>query len=129
LDLFIRADVVADFDSMKELAEALRRLDYRAVEEAKYMQWKRPILVDGEPREVKIDLMVGPLGEFRKRLHIKGCRARPVKPMEKLRLHAHTVEEAVHVDEAPIELTISGQRSGGQFSERPPSTCRSRSRI
>src|SRR5271166_5125011 len=41
LDLFVRADVLCDLESMKAVAAALERLDYEAVPEAMYMQWKK----------------------------------------------------------------------------------------
>lgn len=114
LDLFIRADVLCDFQCMEAVAEAFNRLGYEVVPEAKYMQWKKRIDLHGQDREIKIDLLVGPLGQFRDRLHVKGVRARPVGP---IKLHAHTVEEAVHLDESPVTLTISGRRSSGLPAE------------
>ena len=68
----------------------------------------------GQDREIKVDLLVGPLGTFRERLHVKGVRARPIGP---IKLHAHTLEEAVHIDESPVTLTVSGPRSDGQPTE------------
>ena len=68
----------------------------------------------GQDREIKVDLPVGPLGQFRERLHVKGVRARPIGP---IKLHAHTLEEAVHIDESPVTLTISGNRSNGEPAE------------
>ena len=41
LDLFVRADVLCDLQSMKAVAAALDRLGYEVVPEAKYMQWKK----------------------------------------------------------------------------------------
>src|SRR5580700_6723807 len=38
LDLFVRADVLCDLQSMKAVADALERLGYEVVPEAKYMQ-------------------------------------------------------------------------------------------
>jgi hypothetical protein len=111
LDLFVRADVLCDLESMKAVAAALGRLDYEAVPEAKCMQWEKHIDLHGQDREIKVHLLVGPLGQFRERLHIKGVRARPIGPIN---LHAHTVEEAVHIDESPITLTLSGNRSNGK---------------
>ena len=108
LDLFIRADVLCDFQTMKSIAEALDRLGYEVVTEAKYMQWKKHFDLHGQDREIKIDLLVGPLGQYRERLHVKGVRARPIGP---IKLHAHTLEEAVHIDESSITLTIAGNRS------------------
>jgi predicted nucleotidyltransferase len=114
LDLFIRADVLCDFGSMEAVATALSRLGYEVVPEAKYMQWKKHIDLHGQEREIKVDLLVGPLGQFRERLHVKGVRARPAGP---LKLHAHTLEEAVHIDQSPTTLVVSGERSNGQPSE------------
>jgi hypothetical protein len=114
LDLFVRADVLCDLESMKVVAAALERLDYEAVPEAMYMQWKKHFELQGQDREVKVDLLVGPLGQFRERLHVKGVRARPIGP---IKLHAHTLEEAVHIDESPVTLTVSGPRSNGQPTE------------
>ncbi len=111
LDLFIRADVLCNLESMKAVAAALDRLGYKVVPEAKYMQWKKRIDLHGQDREIKVDLLVGPLGQFRERLHVKGVRARPVGS---IKLHAHTLEEAVHIDESPLTLTMSGRRSDGQ---------------
>jgi len=114
LDLFVRADVLCDLQSMKAVAAALDRLGYEVVPEAKYMQWKKHFDLHGQDREIKVDLLVGPLGQFRERLHVKGVRARPIGP---IKLHAHTLEEAVHIDESPVTLTISGNRSNGEPTE------------
>jgi len=114
LDLFVRAEVLCDLESMKAVAAALGRLDYEEVPEARYMQWKKHFDLHGQDREIKVDLLVGPLGRFRDRLHVKGVRARPIGS---IRLHAHTVEEAVHIDESPAVLTISGNRSNGEPAE------------
>ena len=114
LDLFVRADVLCDLQSMKAVAAALDRLGYEVVPEAKYMQWKKLFDLHGQGREIKVDLLVGPLGQFRERLHVKGVRARPIGP---IKLHAHTLEEAVHIDESPVTLTISGNRSNGKPTE------------
>ncbi len=114
LDLFVRADVLCDLQSMKAVAAALDRLGYEVVPEAKYMQWKKHFDLHGQDREIKVDLLVGPLGQFRERLHVKGVRARPIGP---IKLHAHTLEEAVHIDESPVTLTISGNRTNGEPAE------------
>jgi hypothetical protein len=62
----------------------------------------------------KVDLLVGPLGQFRERLRVKGVCARPTGT---IKLHAHTVEEAIHIDESPVSVTISGTRSDGKPAE------------
>ena len=114
LDLFARADVLCDLKSMKEVAAALQRLGYEAVPEAMYMQWKKHFDLHGQDREIKVDLLVGPLGRFRERLHVKGVRARPVGS---IKLHAHTVEEALRIDESPATLTITGNLFNGEPAE------------
>lgn len=99
LDLFIRADVLCDLTTMQSVADALARLGYEPVHEARYMQWKKSIDISGQPQEIKLDLLVGPLGAFRSRLHVKWPR---VRPSGDIKLHAHAVEEALHIDESPI---------------------------
>jgi predicted nucleotidyltransferase len=114
LDLFIRADLLCDLESMKAVGAALDRLGFEVVPEAKYMQWKKRFDLHGQEREIKVDLLVGPLGQFRERLHVKGVRARPIGS---IKLHAHTLEEAVHIDASPVTLTISGNRSNGELAQ------------
>jgi hypothetical protein len=52
-----------------------------------------------------------PLGEYRKRLHVKMPRVRPKGHIE---FHAHAVEEAIHVEDEPIVTTVAGKRSTGE---------------
>ncbi|MEX0714424.1 MAG: hypothetical protein WD278_18960 [Pirellulales bacterium] len=111
LDLFLRVEVLADLRRTRIVAEAIRRLGYRVVEDAKFLQWKRHAVVGGVPQEVKIDILVGPLGEYRNKLHIKMPRVRPKGNIE---FHAHAVEEAIHVEEEPIAVTVAGRRSTGE---------------
>jgi hypothetical protein len=111
LDLFLRVEVLADFNRTRMVAEAIRRLGYGEVEEAKYPQWKREILVGNVPQKVKIDTLVGPLGEYRKKLHVQMPR---VRPKGNIKFHAHAVEEALHVEDEPIAVTIAGKRSTGE---------------
>jgi hypothetical protein len=51
LDLFLRAEVIADLGRTREVAEAIRRLGYTAVEEAKFLQWKRRSLWRAFPKK------------------------------------------------------------------------------
>src|SRR5262245_58579730 len=64
LDMFLRAELLSDLARTREVREAILRLGYTPVEEAKFLQWKREILVAGVSQEVKIDVLVGPLGRF-----------------------------------------------------------------
>jgi len=110
LDLFLRAELLADLARTKEVREAILRLGYTHVEEAKYLQWKREFVVDGVAQEVKIDVLVGPLGAFRKKLKVSMPR---VRPKGTIQFHAHAVEEAVCVEEQPIVVEVAGLRSSG----------------
>jgi hypothetical protein len=113
LDLFLRAEALADLGRTRLVAEAIRRLGYTVVEEAKFLQWKREVLVGSisQPQEVKIDVLVGPLGEYREKLRVKMPRVRPKGGIE---FHAHAVEEAIDIEDEPIAVTISGSRSTGE---------------
>jgi hypothetical protein len=115
LDLFLRAEILADMDRTQLVAEAIRRLGYTAVEEAKFLQWKRQVFIESvsQPQAVKIDILVGPLGEYRRKLHVKMPRVRPKGEIE---FHAHAVEEAIHIEDEPIAVKISGKRSTGEPS-------------
>jgi hypothetical protein len=120
IDVFVRAEVVADPDRVRVLAEALDRLGYVAVEGAKFMQFRREIERPGQSLEVKIDLLVGPTGPYREKLHIAKPRVRPKRkgPSGSLRLHFHDTPEAVGIDEAPFLTTrLHGQRSTGEICE------------
>ncbi|HYT93331.1 MAG TPA: hypothetical protein VEL76_31735, partial [Gemmataceae bacterium] len=111
LDLFLRAEVLADLDRTRAVADAIRHLGYVPVAEAKFLQWKRQIVVAGVVQEVKIDVLVGPLGEFGKCLKINKPRVRPKGSIE---FHAHMVEEALDIEGHPVTLSVSGRRSTGE---------------
>jgi hypothetical protein len=110
LDLFIRAEILADLRQTRCIADAMRRLGYEPVEEAKYMQWKRQVTVWGVKQEVKIDLLVGPLGAHAHQMKINGPRVRPKGEIE---LHAHRTDEALAIDTEPLPLRLSGKLSSG----------------
>jgi hypothetical protein len=93
------------------VADAIRRLGYRVVEEAKYLQWRRPVSVGGVAQEVKIDVLVGPLGSYRASMKVTPPRARPKGDIQ---FHAHTVEEARHIEDRPIEVPVDGTTSEGR---------------
>ena len=78
IDLFIRAEVLVGLETMQEVAACLERLDFEAIEGAKYFHWERPIPGDTAGRSVKLDLLVGPLGDFSSQLKTdKLPRVRP----------------------------------------------------
>jgi hypothetical protein len=110
IDLFLRAEVLSDLSRTRQVADAIRRLGYTPVEEAKFLQWTRPITVAGTTQEVKIDILVGPLGQYRDRLKVSAPRVRPRGEIE---FHAHTVEEALHIEDQPIRIPVEGLASDG----------------
>ncbi len=109
IDLFLRAEVLADLARTKEVAAAIIGLGYVPVEEAKYLQWKRPV-VGGVEQEVKIDVLVGPLGKYRANLKVSAPR---VRPKGDIKFHAHTVEEAVHLEDQPVAVEVEGVTTDG----------------
>src|SRR5882724_3834124 len=101
LDLFIRAEILADLRQTQCVKDAMDRLGYEPVEEAKFMQWKRQVIVGGVKQEVKIDLLVGPLGEYARQMKITETR---VRPKGKIELHAHRTDEALAIDSEPLPV-------------------------
>jgi hypothetical protein len=112
LDMFLRAELLSDLGRTQEVREAILRLGYKPVEDAKFLQWKREILVAGAPQEVKIDVLVGPLGEFRSKLKVS--KPPRVRPKGDIQFHAHMVEEAISLEDQPITVEVTGVRSTGE---------------
>src|SRR5262245_21675422 len=54
IDVFLRADLLTDRASTAALVNVIVRLGYVPVEEARYFQWKRPVIVGGVTQEVKL---------------------------------------------------------------------------
>jgi hypothetical protein len=111
IDMFLHADVLADFARTKLVADAINRLGYTPVEEAKFLQWKRSVVIAGTAKEVKIDVLVGPFGPYRDRLKVSSARARP---KGKIEFHAHPVEEALHLEDQPIGVPVDGLTPDGR---------------
>ena len=114
LDLFIRAEILADLAKTRRVADAIRSLGYEPVAGAEYMQWRRPVPVGGETQYVKLDLLVGPIGSHQSRLKVNGPRARPKGDIQ---LHARWTDEALTIDTRPVAVTLAGRRSGGEAAE------------
>jgi hypothetical protein len=112
IDVFLRVDLLTDRASTAALVDAIVRLGYVPVEEARYFQWKRPVLVGGVTQEVKLDALVGPLGDRRTKLQVNPPRVRPKG--KGLGFHAHQSDEALFLEDAPIRIELSGSRSTGE---------------
>lgn len=112
IDLFLRAELLTDRVRIEVLVNAIRRLGYSPVEEAKFLQWKRSIEIVGVRQEVKLDTLVGPLGEYRSKVSVSAPRVRPRG--KSMSFHAHQAEEALFLDEQPISIELEGARSSGE---------------
>ncbi len=110
IDLFLQADVVTSSDRMRPIRAALDELGYQVVDSARYMQFYK----DWGPGEVKIDLLVGPLGQLADRVPNDPRR---VKPRPSVGLHASKVEEAIAIEQHQIEITLSGRLPSGERRE------------
>src|SRR5690242_3258502 len=77
LDVFLRTEVLVDLGRTRQVAEAITRLGFTAVPTAKYLQWQRELVITGVPKQVKIDVLVGPLGNAREKLDVNLPRVRP----------------------------------------------------
>ena len=105
IDLFLRAEIVADAAHMDRLRGVLDQLGFIVEEDAKWMKFAR----DVGGRKVIIDLMVGPLGEFESQTERHSIR---VKPIGTSGLHARAANDAIGVEYEPIRLSVSdGNRS------------------
>ncbi len=112
IDVFFRADLLTNRASTAALVDVIVRLGYVPVEEARYFQWKRPVIVGGVTQEVKLDALVGPLGDRRTKLQVNPPRVRPKG--KGLGFHAHQSDEALFLEDAPIRIELSGSRSTGE---------------
>lgn len=112
IDIFFRVDLLTNRASTLALVEAVRRLGYVPVEEAKYFQWKRSVNVGGVTQEVKLDALVGPLGESRTKLQVNSPRVRPKG--RSVEFHAHQSDEALFLEDAPIAIELHGKLSTGE---------------
>jgi hypothetical protein len=111
LDLFLRAEVVIDPQRMSALRHALDTLGYEVVETAKFYQFVKALLPSGF---IKVDLLVGPLGELDSRAKKD---ARRVRPKRRVNLHARRVDEALGIEERCMAIPLSGRLSTGDTYE------------
>ena len=112
IDVFFRTELLTDATRTQALVAAIQRLGYTPVDEAKYFQWRRMIDVGGVAQEVKLDALVGPLGERRSKLQVHPPRVRPKG--KSVGFHAHQTDEALFLEDEPIAIDIRGVRTGGE---------------
>jgi len=106
IDLFLQAKVVVSVNRMKLIRDAVDGLGFAAVPGSEYLQFAKPVEPAGS---IKIDLMVGPLGDLFDPNSVKRDERR-VRPRAFGGLHAHPLDEAVAVEEHtfPVPLGDAG---------------------
>jgi len=106
IDLFLRAEVVVSATRMKLVRDAVDGLGFAAVPGSEYLQFAKSVEPAGS---IKIDLMVGPLGDLFDPKTVKRDDRR-VRARAFGGLHAHPLDEAVAVEEHtfPIPLGNAG---------------------
>ena len=115
LDILLRTEVVIDAGQMRPLREALNELGYTPIQGAEYMQFIKKL---GDGKNVKIDLLTGPLGTSADdpRVKVGPRRIRPDTgpslPAE-LKLHARRTDEALGFQEHTMDMLVAGTLSSG----------------
>lgn len=112
IDLFITMEVLVDVNIVKELQQQIEHMGFKPVKGAEYFQW---LGIDDEGREVKIDLLCGPIGKYADRLHTNSLpRIRPKAPKNTVKLHARQTNEAIELDNKMIQIEVTGEDSDGK---------------
>lgn len=107
IDLILRAEIVTDSTSMKAIREALDRLGFVVIKDAKFTQFTRQV---GQGW-VKIDLISAPLGALSSKV---AKDARRVKPRPSVNLHASKLEDALAVERHPFPIPVAGILTSSQ---------------
>lgn len=112
IDLFITMEVLVRFEAVRILQQAIEQLNFAAVRGAEYFQWIRE---DDQGRQVKVDLLCGPLGDYAGQLHTNSLpRVRPKAPRGALKFHARQTDEAIELDNRAAPMRVEGTGSHGK---------------
>ena len=86
-------------------------MNFEPIPGAEYFQWLRY----DNAGEVKIDLLCGPLGEYRAQLYTNRLpRVRPKAPKGTLKFHARQTDEAIELDLRAGRILVEGRCSDGR---------------
>jgi hypothetical protein len=114
LDVFPRPELLIESEKLKPLAAAIERLGYLAVAGAEKYQFVKPGPGGADPGSVKIDILTGPQSRF------KGTKvradARRARPHPSIGIHAHSVDEALTLEDGLLSIVLSGVLSSGESS-------------
>lgn len=102
IDLVLRAEVVINAKRMRLVRTALDGLGFAAVSGSEYLQFAKPVEPAGS---IKIDLLVGPLGDLFDPISVKRDERR-VRPKAFGGLHAHPLDEAVAVEQHTFAVSL-----------------------
>jgi hypothetical protein len=111
LDVFLRAEVVTDAGRMRMIRQVLGNLKYEVVESANFYQFFKPVLPSGI---IKIDILVGPLGQWDARANKDVRRVRPKIGGD---LHARRVDEALGIEDGCTAIPVRGNLTSGESCE------------
>lgn len=104
LDLFLTSDLIVNSKKIERLREILGELGYRVDPKAKNFQFVKEIVVFGQRRQVRIDLLAAPPAEAdRRKVVIKKPR---IKPVGAEGIHAFLTEEATGIEFGRLEVSI-----------------------
>ncbi len=109
IDLFLRAEVIADPDRVLRHRGVLDALGFSAVPGAGWLKFQREIA----GTRVLLDVMVGPLDGHAASVKITGARARPKNLHGRVGLHAFSAPDALGVEHDPLSVPVDGRRSDG----------------
>lgn len=116
LDLFLRTEVLATPDQLQRIADALNRLEYKVIDAARYYQFVKKVEGLIEPDGIKVDLLTRmPPSHYIETGQIRIRDGRRVKSgKEGIGLHARRTDEAVAIEDNPIEISVKGNRTTGE---------------
>ena len=78
LDIFLTAEMVVDVAGFASLKAVLSKLEYTALQKAEYFQFEKQVVVYGEKRNVRVDLLAAPPREADEaKVKVSGIRVRP----------------------------------------------------
>ncbi len=113
MDLLFRTEIVADQNHWARLREALDRLGYDAVNEARFMRFQKK---SAQGFMIGVDLLTGPLAQDINPDILKITKHR-VRPRSVENLHARLAEDAVGLERGLRRLAVRGVRSDGDEFE------------
>ena len=109
LDFFLPTEIVVSLENMTRLRQALDRIGFKPVEEAKFLHFSKPWEPAGR---IKIDMLTGPIDPIAKsKLKVTPPRVRPRGDLE---LHAYLTEEALDFEQSLFAIMLDGIGSDKQ---------------